>query len=392
MGGNFDPIHYGHLLVAEQVRNAYNLDEVIFIPTGIPPHKTVALGADKKARLEMTRLAVESNPFFSVSDIEINREGPSYTLDTLEQLKQILPEGTQVYFISGADAIMLLDTWYHYESVLKQVIFVGATRPGTDVKALSEKAAYLNYEIGANVQILYISELDISSTDIRNRVNQEKTVRYLMPEPVAAYIEKEDLYKVHHPLYDTLNDYLSTHLSERRYKHSLATAQTAKKLALHHGVDPEKAEFAGLCHDIAKEFKNEDSLKWIEAYNILKDPCVVDNPNIAHGEVGAAFLQTEFGISDAEILDAVRWHTYGHPNMTLLSKIVYLADAMEPNRKYGDVDKLRKMAYMDIDDAILLFFELCTLYLSKSDSKTHQYTLEMLKVIREKKGVVNEFN
>lgn len=386
MGGNFDPIHYGHLLVAEQARETYHLDEVIFIPTGVPPHKTVStVGADKQSRYEMTRLAVESNPGFSVSDIEITRKGRSYTIDTLGALKKELAEDTQLYFISGADAIMKLDEWKDYESVLKQVIFVGATRPGTDTASLAEKARQLNHTIGADVRIFYISELDISSTDIRNRINEERTIRYLLPEPVAAYIESEGLYKAHYPMYDKLNTYLKAHLSSGRYRHSLATAQTAKKLAIRYGEDAQKAEFAGLCHDIAKEFKDKESEKWIEKYHIFRDPCVEENPNIAHGEIGAEFLRETFGIEDDSILDAIRWHTYGHKEMTLLSKIVYLADAMEPNRKYGDVDRLRKMAYIDIDDAVLLFFNLCTLYLTKTDTRTHQYTHEMLRSIYETK-------
>lgn len=382
MGGTFDPIHYGHLMLAEQIRTSFFLDEIVFIPVGRAPHKTLSDTADKYQRYEMTKLAISSNPHFSVSDIEIIKEGVTYTVDTIKEIKQALHPNDTLYFITGADALLLLESWKDYSELIKMVYFIGATRPGTNNTALAKKINHLEATYDVRIELSYVPALAISSTDIRNRIEQEKSIRYLLPESVEQYISDHFLYKNHHVDFEKMNTYLKNTLSSKRYKHSLGTASTARKLAVNYGADPVKAEFAGLCHDLAKEIKKEKMLKYIDQFSIYKDPCILKQPNLAHGEVAAGLLALQHDIVDEEILNAVRWHTYGCENMSILSKIVYLADIVEPSRDFDSVEALRQLAFIDLDEAIVTFNENCEVYMRRSGQIKHTYTEKMLTSIR----------
>lgn len=195
MGGTFDPIHYGHLMLAEQIRTSFNLDQIIFIPAGNPPHKRTSKAASKENRYAMTLLATASNPHFVVSDIEIKKEQVTYSIDTVSELKQALSPQDELYFITGADAIVLLDSWKDYQSLAQMVTFVGATRPGVDTEYLNGKIEELREKCQAKIELCYITALAISSTEIRERVQEEKSIKYLLPENVEHYIYKESLYR-----------------------------------------------------------------------------------------------------------------------------------------------------------------------------------------------------
>lgn len=194
MGGTFDPIHYGHLMLAEQIRTSFNLDQIIFIPVGIAPHKQKHLPASRVHRYMMTLLATASNPYFIVSDIEINREVVSYTIDTVRLLREKYGADDELYFITGADAVMQLDSWKNHEELVKYVKFIGATRPGVDEELLVMKINELSDKIDASIELCSVPALAISSTDIRNRVCDGKSIKYLLPENVESYIFKENLY------------------------------------------------------------------------------------------------------------------------------------------------------------------------------------------------------
>lgn len=195
MGGSFNPIHYGHLMLAEQIRTHYKLDKIIFIPVGIPPHKRDELRDTRHDRLEMTLLATQSNPFFEVSDYEINRDEISYSIETIMHLKAEIKPTDELYFITGADAILLLDTWYKSQELCQLVTFVAATRPGIDYDVFEKKIKALKVKYNAKIEISFIPALAISSTDIRERVASEKSIKYLLPETVEAYIYEKGLYR-----------------------------------------------------------------------------------------------------------------------------------------------------------------------------------------------------
>lgn len=195
MGGTFDPIHFGHLAAAEAVREKLQCSKVIFIPTGNPPHKTDRILTASKYRYAMTSQAVRSNPYFEVSDIEINRNGYTYTLDTIKQLKRLYGNDIELLFITGADALLEIETWYKVKELLTQCSFVAVTRPGYDKTKLEQKLSELRSKYNGVFFIVDVPGLNISSTDIRNRMISGSSIRYLLPEPVAQYIFENGLYK-----------------------------------------------------------------------------------------------------------------------------------------------------------------------------------------------------
>ncbi len=193
MGGTFDPIHYGHLLMAEEARQAFALDEVVFVPNGRPAHKKAYLVSSPEDRYAMTRLATVSNPHFSASRIELDRPGVSYTIDTLRAFRSLYPELEEQYFITGADAVLEILTWHEYDQLARECRFIAVTRPGFVLERLS---GITNTEFLSRVSFLPIPGLEISSTDIRRRVHEGRSIKYLTPEPVEAYIEYHGLYRL----------------------------------------------------------------------------------------------------------------------------------------------------------------------------------------------------
>jgi nicotinate-nucleotide adenylyltransferase len=198
MGGAFDPIHMAHLVTAEEARTQFDLDQVLFMPTGDPPHKRRHL-APAEFRYLLVELATASHPRFSVSRLEIERGDVDYTVDTLEHLAGILPEGTKMFFITGADAVLEILTWKNPARVLELATFIAATRPGYDLDKLSGLLERLRKEtVGlvpeVRVKIMEIPALAISSSMIRQRLAEGKGVRYLVPDAVAQLIDKSGMY------------------------------------------------------------------------------------------------------------------------------------------------------------------------------------------------------
>jgi len=193
-GGTFDPIHYGHLVIAEEIRETMGLEKVIFIPSGNPPHKKNIKVTQAIHRYNMVKLAIDSNPYFEVSTIEIEREGYSYTIDTLKQLKQIYGQDTTLFFMTGADVIPELVTWRSFENLFTLCEFVAVLRPGFERESLLEKIEYYKNNYKAIIHIVDAPLIGISSTIIRERVKKGKTIKYLVPESVEKYIKENGLY------------------------------------------------------------------------------------------------------------------------------------------------------------------------------------------------------
>lgn len=193
MGGTFDPVHYGHLVVAEGVRYEYRLNKVIFVPAGRPPHKAGRPISGPEHRLAITALATASNPYFEVSDLEIKRPGLSYTYDTIRELNNMYhPEA--VYFITGADAILELLSWHRVLELLTMCHFIAATRPGYNLETLTVRLKQLPASLMERIAAVEVPALAISSSDIRRRVGDGRPIKYLLPESVEAYILTNGLY------------------------------------------------------------------------------------------------------------------------------------------------------------------------------------------------------
>ena len=194
MGGTFNPIHYGHLLLAENAYEQFGLDEVLFMPSNNPPHKKMTPVIDGARRAEMVRLAIEGNPHFAFSGEELTREGNTYTSDTLEILTEREPD-TQFYFIIGGDSLSQFENWRRPEVILKLACVLAAEREGMSLQRTRQKIEYLNVKYHADVRLLLIPNIEISSHDIRQRAEAGHSIRYLLPESVREYILENGLYR-----------------------------------------------------------------------------------------------------------------------------------------------------------------------------------------------------
>ncbi len=193
MGGTFDPVHFGHLVTAEEALVQFNLDKVVFMPTGRPVRKTHRHVSSAEDRYLMTVIATASNPDFEVSRLEIDRPGDTYTVDTMLQLREIYGPRSELFFISGADAVREILTWKDAGRFAELCTFIAATRPGFDADLDSLEP--VQGAVAPHLEAMEVPALAISSSDIRSRVSGRRPVRYLLPEAVAAYIEKNGLYR-----------------------------------------------------------------------------------------------------------------------------------------------------------------------------------------------------
>lgn len=194
MGGTFNPIHTGHLLLAQAALEEAMLDRVCFLPSGVSYLKQEDTILDAEDRLKLTELAVLNNPKFTVSDMEIIRSGNTYTCDTLKQLKEEQPENS-FYFILGADCLFSIEKWYRPEEIFASCTILAAVRDDLKLSDLEEKAAWLRERFDAEIFLLHLPRIDISSTDIRERIKTGKSIRYMVPDAVREYILQNDLYK-----------------------------------------------------------------------------------------------------------------------------------------------------------------------------------------------------
>jgi nicotinate-nucleotide adenylyltransferase len=192
MGGTFDPIHYGHLVTAEEALHQFDLDEVLFVPTGRPWMKAHEVVSPAEDRYLMTVIATASNPLFGVSRVEVDRDGPTYAVDTLRELRTERGDDTDLFFVTGADAVLeIVEQWKEPEELLALAHFIAATRPGFDLEAFEAHAPTKH----PRITVMNIPALAISSTDVRARVHASRPIRYLVPAGVKSYIEKAGLYR-----------------------------------------------------------------------------------------------------------------------------------------------------------------------------------------------------
>jgi nicotinate-nucleotide adenylyltransferase len=190
MGGTFNPIHIGHLVCAEEAATQHGFDEILFMPAGLPPHKEVQGGASFEARYLMTVMSTVDNPRFRVSRFELERGQPSYTVDTIRHFRDEIP-GAELFFITGADAVLEILDWKDPEELLNMATLIAATRPGYPLDKFAQRNDFMQQ---GRVQIMEVPAIGISSSMIRERVAAGQSIRYLVPESVERFIEKERLY------------------------------------------------------------------------------------------------------------------------------------------------------------------------------------------------------
>ena len=370
-GGSFNPPHLGHEEVAVTVSRELAPDVFLIMPDNEPPHKFLEDGSPgPMERLEMCRLAFAEIPHAEISQLELLREGKSYTADTIKILRESYPED-EMYLIMGTDMFLCFDEWYRFRYLLEQCILTVFPRTEDDMDAITRCKEHFEQEYGARVELLSHVALPISSSEVREKLRLRLGTE-LLDDRVYSHIIRHGYYDAL-PELSWLREKAYAHLKESRIAHVAGCEGEAVMLAMHWGENPEKAATAGILHDITKRRSGEEQLKLCEEYGIICDEVEKRSPKILHAKTGAALARELFGISDS-VYEAIRWHTTGKPDMTLLEKITYLADYMEPNRDFEGVEELRRLAYEDLDEAMCLGLRMSLEDLNRRGVEAHKDT------------------
>ena len=383
-GGTFNPPHLGHVTAARAVFELLKLDLLLVVPDRQPPHKTLPEGSPTpEQRLEMTRLAAEQlglGEKVRVLDVELKREGRSYTSDTLAQLKEQYPED-ELWLLMGTDMFLTIQSWHAPEKILSLAGIAAFGRTEADTEELfsvQREYLYRTYPQARIFTLTIPGVVDVSSTELRAMLAQGKG-GHLLPPAVYGCILREGLYDTradlkHLPL-RTLRPVALSYLKHKRIPHVLGTEQEAVRLAERYGADVRKAQVAALLHDCTKKLDMEQQLALCRRYGIRLDELEQKALKLLHAKTGAAIARDVFGVDD-EIYRAIWWHTTGHANMTLLEKIIYLADYIEPSRDFPGVDKLRSVCYKDLDEGLLLGLEMSIEEMTNMGNPVHHATIE----------------
>ena len=383
-GGTFNPPHLGHLTAARSVFELLNLDLLLLIPAGLPPHKELPAGSPTAVqRLEMTRLAGEQlglGDKVRTLDIELERGGRSFTSDTLAQLREQYPD-SELWLLMGTDMFLTLQTWHEPEKILSLAGVAAFGRTEEDTEELfSAQRDYL-YRTYPQARIFTLTlpgVIDVSSTELREKLAKGRGANLLAPA-VYGYILREGLYNTnadlkHLPL-SQLRPVALSYLKHGRIPHVLGTEQEAIRLAERYGADVEKARAAALLHDCTKKLDMPAQLALCEQYGIELDELEQKALKLLHSKTGAAIARDVFGVDD-DIYSAIWYHTTGHAHMTKLEKIIYLADYIEPSRDFPGVDTLRKVCYEDLDKGLLLGLEMTIEEMTAMGNPVHRATVE----------------
>ena len=355
-GGSFNPPHLGHTLAVREFQKKLKLDRVLLIPASIPPHKRLSLNSpDAQTRLKLTQLAAQDLEHAEVLDIELRREGASYTADTLEELKQYYPND-ELFLLMGTDMFFSFEKWYCPTRITKLAALAVAHRSADASQALFDCAERLKEKFAANIYMVDNEYLPFSSTSVRAMLAFDCAEHYLAPQ-VMEYIRANHLYYVGTNLkglsFERLSEVsLSLH-KEKRVRHVVGCSDTAVELARINGEDETTARRAGILHDITKALTDQEQLQLCEKYAIVLSRIERDNPKLLHAKTGASIAREVFGETD-EVYQAIFWHTTGRAGMTKMEKIIYLADYVEPNRDFKGIEEIRRLAYQNLDDALLL--------------------------------------
>ena len=391
-GGTFDPPHLGHMAAAAQVKDYLGLDKLILIPAKQPPHKELdRISAPPEDRLQMTKMMADGilpTGSVTVDDCELVREGKSYTADTVEALATQHP-GDELWLVMGSDMFLSFHTWYAPERICAAAHICGFTRSGRDeVAALEKQAAYLEQTYGARTAVLALPEVvDVSSTQVRKLLEQQdlQATDHLLWSQVLGYIIRQGLYGVHVDLTHLPDELLRavsySMMYAKRIPHVQGTEEEAVKLARRWGGDVEQARRAAILHDCTKYYTVEEHFAICEKYGVELDRLERQSEKLLHSKTGAALACHIFGESK-EVQAAIYYHTTGKGDMTVLEKILYLADYMEPHRDFPGVERLRALAYTDLDAAVALGCEMSIGEMKEKGREVHPNTQAALDSLR----------
>lgn len=363
-GGTFNPIHNGHVLLCEYCKRELSLDKVLLIPDHTPPHKLSPDLASGSDRLQMCRLASKEYPWLEVSDIELNREGKSYTYETLISLKELY-SSDELFLITGADMFLTLHQWKNPEVIFKCASLIAVPRDSSDQDKLENYYHQTIEPMGARAFILPEPVMSVSSTFVRKNIDNKAAVEDLLSPQVYEFILDHNLYR---------SDYQSIirkMMGDYRFTHSVNVAVEAVELAKLYGADEHKAYVAGILHDITKELPHEEQLQIIKDGGIILDDVQKIAPKLWHSVSGSVYIRTKLGITDKDIINAIRYHTTGRAGMSLLEKIIYTADFTSAERSYNGADIMREKSRRSLEEAMIYSCQFTLQNLSAKEAAIH---------------------
>ena len=383
-GGSFDPPHIGHIQSARYAMEQLRLDRLLLIPTGIAPHKeTNACSA--ACRKQMVELAAQNLENTEVSDLEICREGISYTYETVEHIHLLYPRA-ELFLLMGSDMFLAFDHWRNPERILRRASLAVFCRGCKgESTALRERKQQME-ACGHRVYLIECPPVEISSTQLRRMLAFGCGDEFL-PEGVADYICENDLYHIHAPWknlpMEELEQVVVSLLKPNRVAHVLGCRDTAVALAKRWGVDETDAARAGILHDITKALDGPLQLTLCSCYGKVLDDFSQRYPKTLHALTGSLVAERIFGENPA-VVAAIESHTTGKAGMNMLEKIIYVADYMEPNRDFPGVEKLRELAFSDMDEALKLGLEMTLQHLKRQGAEVSPASREALEYLRVK--------
>ena len=379
-GGTFNPPHIGHIQAAKQAVEALQLTKLLVIPDRIAPHKVMpGNSATPQQRLDMLRIALEGCENIEVSDIELNREGPSYTFETILELKQRYPDA-QLVLLMGTDMFLSFHSWKNPQIILENAA-LGIFYRGEKGEAAAVEAKKAEMEAtGAQIELVKNDVINISSTQMR-RLLAFRCAGEMLPGGVLDYIREHRLYDTRAPWknlpMEELERIVISLLNPNRVAHVLGCRDTAVELAKRWGADVTDAARAGILHDITKAIDGPLQLTLCEAYGKILSDFSRRYPKTLHALTGSLVAERIFGENKA-VVDAIECHTTGKADMNLLEKIIYVADYMEPNRNFPGVEDLRHLAFTDMDAALKLGLEMTLEHLKRQGNEVSPESREAL--------------
>ncbi|GAA0124327.1 hypothetical protein UT300019_02280 [Clostridium sp. CTA-19] len=378
-GGTFDPIHNGHMNIAYEALYKLKLDKIIFVPSGNPPHKDKRNVTDGRIRYDIVNAAINGEKYFEIDDYEIVRDEASYTYKTLEHFKKI-ESNTDWYFIVGADSLLEIEKWKNVKGLLKLCNLIVFNRPGYDIQDVKQQKKYIEKKYKTKIMFLNVPLVDISSTNIKKKILKGENIKYLIPNEVFHKILELKLYS--RGCGEMVNEteiyqYIRGALRPKRYTHTLGVLETAESLCEIYGCDKYKTRIAALLHDCAKNMSDDELIKITKENNLIEvDETIKHSPMLLHGFVGAYIAGEKFNINDVDIINSIKYHTTGRPNMSILEKIIYVSDGIEPSRKFEGVDDIREVAIKDLDKALLMMYNQTIKYIISKNQLLYPKTIE----------------
>ena len=379
-GGTFNPPHVGHIQAAKQAVTALGLSRLILIPDRIAPHKQIPAGSPTpEQRLEMLRIAVADCALLEVSDIELRREDVSYSYVTVQQMKQQYPDA-ELVLLMGTDMFLSFHTWKNPEIILENATLGVFYRGEKGERAAIEAKKAEMEAAGARIQLVENDVVNISSTQMR-RLLAFRCAGELLPQGVLDYIREHHLYDTRAPWknlpMEELEAVVISLLNPNRVKHVLGCRDTAVELAKHWGANVTDAARAGILHDITKAIDGPLQLTLCDAYGKILSDFSKKYPKTLHALTGSMVAERIFGENEA-VVSAIEHHTTGKADMNLLEMIIYVADYMEPNRDFPGVEKLRELAYSDMQAALKLGLEMTLEHLNRQGNEVSPASREAL--------------